>query len=263
MSCGRCAIIPLTHLFAIEYAVLFDVFNPGLAALGMPMLLGGTSNHFRTHALREVGGWDAWNVTEDADLGLRLARMGFDVEILAESTYEEAPALLRAWLHQRRRWFKGWIQTFVTHSRRPWCLVREIGLVRALAVFFLLGGTLFGSLGGFIFALLVGRDILFGNLLTPSTPAEIAASTFWLFICLTGLAAALWPAIIGMRRRGLRSASRWLCCLPLRYALLSYAAWGALFDFIRRPFYWAKTEHGLARTSQRSILRRVTPRNRP
>jgi glycosyltransferase XagB len=87
----------LTRLFAIEYAVLFDVVNPGLAGLGLPLPLGGSSNHFRTEVLREVCGWDAWNVTEDADLGLRLARFGYSVGILPSSTQEEAPALIDAW----------------------------------------------------------------------------------------------------------------------------------------------------------------------
>ncbi|HWG04776.1 MAG TPA: glycosyltransferase family 2 protein, partial [Beijerinckiaceae bacterium] len=241
----------LAHLFAVEYAVLFDVFNPGLAALGLPILLGGTSNHFRTEALRKVGGWDAWNVTEDADLGLRLARKGYEVEVLAESTYEEAPARLGAWVRQRRRWFKGWIQTFVTHSRKPRRFVREVGLLRGAAAFSLLGGTLLGSLGGFAFALLLLHAILFENLLAPSTPMEVAASTLWCFVGVTGLASALLPALIGARRRGIRLSLRWVFLLPVRYLLLLYAAWGGLYDFIREPFYWAKTEHGLARTSRR------------
>jgi glycosyltransferase XagB len=106
----------LTRLFAIEYAVLFDVLNPGLAGLGLPLPLGGSSNHFRTEVLREVCGWDAWNVTEDADLGLRLARFGYGVGILPSSTQEEAPALIDAWLKQRRRWSKGWMRPVNKYS---------------------------------------------------------------------------------------------------------------------------------------------------
>lgn len=242
----------LTRLFAIEYASLFDVFNPGLAALGLPMMLGGTSNHFRTRVLRAVAGWDAWNVTEDADLGLRLARMGYDVEILAASTYEEAPVRLGAWLRQRRRWFKGWMQTFVTHSRTPRRLVAEIGVLRSAAAFFLLGGGLLGPLCGPLFAPVIVYDILFGNLLAPTSAAEIAASTFWLFVGLTGVASALWPAFVGLQRRRLHASAGWLCCLPIRYLLLSCAAWSALVDLVRRPFYWAKTEHGVSRMSRRT-----------
>lgn len=250
----------LTRLFAIEYAALFDVCNPGLAALGLPLLLGGTSNHFRTAALRAAGGWDAWNVTEDADLGLRLARKGYAVEMLGATTCEEAPACLGSWLRQRRRWFKGWIQTFVTHSRTPRRLVAEIGIGRATAIFFLLGGALLGSLCGPPFALAVGYDVVFGALLAPRSPLEIAGSTFWLFICLTGLASALGPALIGMRRRGLRPGAVWLCYLPFRYLLLSFAAWTALFEFFRRPFYWAKTEHRAAHASPGSSSAPADPK---
>ncbi len=124
----------LTRLFAIEYAVLFDVLNPGLAGLGLPLPLGGSSNHFRTEILREVCGWDAWNVTEDADLGLRLARLGYRVDTLAASTQEEAPARIEAWLAQRRRWSKGWMQTFITLTRNPGRLITELSPATALAV---------------------------------------------------------------------------------------------------------------------------------
>ncbi|MGC2222991.1 MAG: glycosyltransferase family 2 protein, partial [Methylocella sp.] len=124
----------LTRLFAIEYAVLFDVLNPGLVGLGLPLPLGGSSNHFRTEILREMCGWDAWNVTEDADLGLRLARFGYDTGILPSSTLEEAPARIDAWLRQRRRWSKGWMQTFITLTRDPRRLVAELGAANTLAL---------------------------------------------------------------------------------------------------------------------------------
>jgi cellulose synthase/poly-beta-1,6-N-acetylglucosamine synthase-like glycosyltransferase len=100
----------LSELFAIEYAALFDLLNPGLAALDLPVALGGTSNHFRIRVLRRVGGWDAWNVTEDIDLGIRLARFGARVGALASDTAEEAPNELANWFRQRVRWQKGWMR---------------------------------------------------------------------------------------------------------------------------------------------------------
>jgi hypothetical protein len=100
----------LTRLFALDYAAQFDVLLPGMARLGAPLPLGGTSNHFSTRVLREVGGWDAWNVTEDADLGLRLARLGYRCETLRSITFEEAPPTLYDWFPQRRRWLKGWMR---------------------------------------------------------------------------------------------------------------------------------------------------------
>ncbi len=100
----------LAYFFSISYAALFDVINPGLGELGLPMPLGGTSNHFRTALLRRMVGWDAWNVTEDADLGLRFARFGYEVHAIDAATYEDAPVTLSAWLGQRSRWMKGWMR---------------------------------------------------------------------------------------------------------------------------------------------------------
>jgi hypothetical protein len=118
----------LTRMFTIEYAALFDVLNPGLAEIGCPIALGGTSNHFRTDVLRQVHGWDAWNVTEDADLGIRLARLGYEVKDLPSSTLEEAPGTLRLWMRQRTRWMKGFVQTATGHSRKPWTMLRQLGI---------------------------------------------------------------------------------------------------------------------------------------
>ena len=97
-------------MFTAEYAGLFDVLLPGLSQRGLPLPLGGSSNHFRTGILRRAGGWDPYNVTEDADLGMRLARLGYRTTVIDSTTYEEAPACAGPWLRQRTRWFKGWIR---------------------------------------------------------------------------------------------------------------------------------------------------------
>ncbi|WP_441228423.1 glycosyltransferase [Tardiphaga sp. 20_F10_N6_6] len=105
----------LSRMAAVEYAGLFAVFLPGLVALGMPLPLGGTSNHFRTDTLRRIGGWDAYNVTEDADLGIRLARLGYRSVTIPSVTLEEAPIAFGAWLRQRSRWMKGWMHPQSSH----------------------------------------------------------------------------------------------------------------------------------------------------
>ena len=109
----------LTRIFTAEYAGLFDVFLPGLASWRLPLPLGGSSNHFRTDVLRRIGAWDPYNVTEDADLGMRLARFGYRTEVINSTTYEEAPGRVGPWLRQRTRWFKGWMQTWLVHMRSP------------------------------------------------------------------------------------------------------------------------------------------------
>jgi glycosyltransferase XagB len=109
----------LTRQFTIEYAMLFGMILPALAAHRLPLPLGGTSNHFRIDALRRAGAWDAYNVTEDADLGIRLARLGFDTDTITSCTYEEANVSLRNWMRQRTRWMKGFLATWLVHMREP------------------------------------------------------------------------------------------------------------------------------------------------
>ncbi len=241
----------ISSFFAIEYAALFEVINPGLSALNAPVGLGGTSNHFRATALRDVGGWDAWNVTEDIDLGFRLARHGYSVGALDSSTFEEAPSHVRAWINQRRRWFKGWMQTLVTHTREPGRLVREAGPMRAGAAMLLIAGSLIGPMFGPAFALALLVSALSGNLFALQDVGGVIASVMWGAVCVGGLWSAIWPALLGLRRRGLLQLAVWLPLLPVYWALLSIAAWWALYDFIRNPFYWAKTDHGHAKTSWR------------
>ena len=244
----------LARLFAIEYAALFDVFLPGLARLGLPLPLGGTSNHFRVEALRAVAGWDAWNVTEDIDLGLRMARAGYRMVHLPSATDEEAPSTVSAWLRQRRRWLKGWIQTLVTHLRDPLRLHHELGLTSLLAVLALLPGGILGPLFGLAFGFVAFEDALDGTLLTPQSWGEIIFSTIWVFTACAGLIAIVGPICLGMKRRGLAGDWAVLGLLPIYFLLQSFAAWMALFEWVRSPYSWAKTQHGLARTSRRQIL---------
>lgn len=246
----------LTRLFAIDYAGLFDVFNPGLAFLDVPVPLGGTSNHFRTDVLRRIGGWDAWNVTEDADLGLRLARFGYRTRVLPSTTWEEAPLILRNWFPQRRRWMKGWMQTLVTHTRQPRRLVRELGWLRAIYVVATLGANTLGPLIGPVFMVYVLFDAVAGDLLSPrKSVAQAIASTCWIMLATAGLASLVLPTALAMSRRGLWSSALFLFARPLHWALMSAAAWAALFDLFRRPYHWAKTEHGVSAKPLRTFRR--------
>ncbi|HEY8213371.1 MAG TPA: glycosyltransferase [Methylocystis sp.] len=241
----------MTAMFALEYAALFDVFNKGLAAMGLPLFLGGTSNHFRIEPLRDIGFWDAFNVTEDADLGLRLARAGFEVRTFASQTFEEAPAVFAALVKQRTRWFKGWLQTFIVHCRRPVRLFVELGARRTFAVLAMFASGLFGPLLGPLLAARVTYDAIFGALLSPVGPLDIALSTLWCFLAVAGAISLILPLAIGMRRRSLTRLRRALIYLPLWLMMLSIAAWRALYELWRRPFHWEKTEHGL---TTRSVL---------
>jgi cellulose synthase/poly-beta-1,6-N-acetylglucosamine synthase-like glycosyltransferase len=236
----------LSALFAIEYAVLFDFINPGLAALDLPIALGGTSNHFRTRTLRRVGGWDAWNVTEDADLGLRLARFGARVGALTSDTSEEAPNDLKNWFGQRVRWQKGWLQTLIVHSRHPIRFARELGGRRALAAGALIAGTVLGGLfGPLLLADALARAFR-GGLAAGGTLSD-AEDVVTYILTLSGVQAMIIPALVAMRRREMKGAARAMALMPLYYALVCLASWAAVFDLAVRPFHWAKTAHGRAR----------------
>ncbi len=236
----------IAAIFALEYAALFDLLDPGLADLGLPVPLGGTSNHFRTTVLRQLCGWDAWNVTEDADMGVRLARSGFAVGTLACPTDEEAPAVRDAWISQRKRWMKGWLQTLIVLLRHPGRLIGELGLVRALSIVILLLGGVLGPLVGIWLMGLFIFDALLGSLLQPVTALDTAASLLWCLIAAAGALVAVIPLWLGARKRGLQHLLIWLPLLPAYYTLLSYAALLGIVDYIRRPHYWDKTDHGLA-----------------
>ena len=237
----------LARLFALDYAGLFEVANPGLALCDWPMLLGGTSNHFRVAALRALGGWDAWNVTEDADLGLRLARAGYQVGTLRSTTWEEAPLDWANWAPQRRRWLKGWMQTALVHSRDPLDLWRRLGTQRALALVGTLGGGLLSALFGPLFALRVALDAARGDLLRVDTALDLAATAVSLTLIVAAPLCAILPPVLGARRAGLRGLLRVAPLLPLYHLLVSWAAWRALIELTRDPHRWSKTRHGVSR----------------
>ncbi len=248
----------LTRLFAIEYAVLFDVLNPGYAGLGLPLPLGGSSNHFRTEVLRDLCGWDAWNVTEDADLGFRLARFGYGVGILSSTTQEEAPAKLASWLKQRRRWSKGWMQTFLTLTRHPRRLAGELGIQNSIALALTMVNLVIAPPLWPFFAALAIHNVAEG-LPVPATAPELAAAVLWTSTAAFGIASFFWLALAGMKRRRLTNLWFFLPLFPFYYLLASVAAWLALYDLISRPYHWHKTEHGLAKTSRRSHSSAAAP----
>lgn len=225
----------LQRQFALEYAALFEVMLPAMARLGLPFPLGGTSNHFRAAALRALGGWDAWNVTEDADLGFRIARMRWRTGVLARPTSESPPPTLRAWIPQRARWIKGYVQTWVTHTRRP----SDLGLVRGAALHATLGLAVLSALAhGPVLAWLAARLLL--HLCAGRVPQARLADL--------ALLAVGWLVAVATLRTGAARADqawRWRDALfaPLTWALASVAAVYALWQGATRPQHWDKTEH--------------------
>jgi glycosyltransferase XagB len=237
----------LPLMMSIEYAALFDAVKCGMALGGFPVALGGTSNHFRRADLVAIGGWDAWNVTEDADLGIRLARQGWKVMDLPSTTLEEAPIGLSAWLGQRRRWMKGWIQTGISQGRDPVRAIREMGPGAWIAAHSQIFGVVLGALTFPFFAGWFLWNAWTGEVWVATTWPLFLANCLALEIALIGLLVMLLPAIVGLRRRNLWHLTPWLLTAPLYLLLVSLAAWMAVRDFWRQPYHWEKTTHGLGR----------------
>ncbi|MGI8527525.1 MAG: glycosyltransferase [Pseudolabrys sp.] len=240
----------LTALFTAEYAGQFDVFLPTLASLRMPLPLGGSSNHFSTTKLRKVGAWDPYNVTEDADLGMRLARFGYASSVIRTTTYEEAPARVAPWLRQRTRWFKGWMQTWLVHMREPRRLLRELGFPAFLTFQLMVGGNVLAAL---VHPFFIGW---FVNALLSKDPVwdTQGAAAFYGFTVLFGYFASAMLAAVGLFRRRLISSAWVLLLIPAHWLLLALAAWRALYQLLCDPYRWEKTEHGLARTSRAAVI---------
>ncbi len=259
----------LTRQFALEYTVHFGLLLPALASLGLPLPLGGTSNHFRTPMLRALGAWDPFNVTEDADLGIRLARLGYRSQVLDSTTREEACNALGNWMRQRSRWLKGWLQTWHVHMREPRRLWRELGP------------------RGFITAQIIMTGILISALLHP----PFSAFTVWCFatgvffpesldlalVILAGIhlavfgagyAAAMLCALVARRREGAPLSLITILTMPAYWLLMMPAAWLALWQFVFHPFVWNKTRHGVSQATPQgfrslSAGRPAVPRRPP
>jgi cellulose synthase/poly-beta-1,6-N-acetylglucosamine synthase-like glycosyltransferase len=248
----------LSKLFAVEYAILFDVINPGLCALNLPIPLGGSSNHFRVRSLVGVGAWDEWNVTEDADLGIRLARFGYKVKALDSDTWEEAPYELGNWFRQRVRWQKGWMQTLIVHSRRPVFFLRDLGPRRAVAATTVIVGGIFGCLFWPLFAVgTIWRALSVGE--GTLSPWREMSDVFTYILALSGVWTIVLPAVIAAKLRRLRVSVRLIVLLPVYYILVSAATWMAMLDLTLRPHYWAKTAHGRSRQESSLFAHQIRP----
>jgi cellulose synthase/poly-beta-1,6-N-acetylglucosamine synthase-like glycosyltransferase len=246
----------LTRQFAIEFSTWFDFMLPGLERLGLPIPLGGSSNHFRHEALESIHGWDAFNMTEDADAGIRLARAGMRTRTLRSTTEEEANCELMNWLHQRSRWVKGYLMTYLVHMRAPGALWRELGPSGFISFQLLIGGAVFSALLQLVFwgmlIIHLGRAGLVGVGLWPRFLISWTVA-----VLIAGNGVAIATGLIALSRPQFKGQGRLVLALnalsmPLYWLLMSIAAVKALVSLIGRPFYWAKTRHGISRLEQRA-----------
>lgn len=235
----------LTRLFSLEYAMLFHASLRGLERMGIPIPLGGTSNHISLARLREVGEWDPYNVTEDADLGVRLAAAGLKTRMLDSDTMEEAPSKVWPWIKQRSRWIKGYMQTWLVHMRSPVRLYRTLGLHGFIGFQFFVGLACFSFLTA---PIVWGLSILWISEITNLHGVSFPHWLLWLTAANLLLHVvihwkmALYAAMTYHQRKAASMAAALI--YPLYLVLHSIASYRALWQLFARPHFWDKTEHG-------------------
>lgn len=239
----------LTRMFTLEYSYWFDYLLPGMDVLRLPIPLGGTSNHFRTDYLRELGGWDPFNVTEDADLGIRANQRGYKVGVINSTTFEEANCRPKNWIRQRSRWIKGYMQTWLVHNRHIGKSLKRLGLKSWLAYQLFIGGTpltfLFGPILWFFFIYwFVTRSDWISDLFPGWL---IYISLFNLFIC---NAIGIYLNMIAVFRRRYYELTLFALLNPFYWQMHSIAAYMALWQLFTKPFYWEKTIHGISKAAK-------------
>ncbi len=230
----------LTRMFALEYTLWFDFYLPALEWLRIPIPLGGTSNHFKLDVLRSIDAWDPYNVTEDADLGVRLTQRGYRVGVVNSTTFEEANVSIPNWVRQRSRWLKGYMQTWLVHMRRPMHLYQSTGMRGFWGFQFFVGGTFFVAL----MAPLLWLAIFTGAMTSVFPPALLYLSMFNLLV---GNGFFIYMTLVAGFKRDYMRLAPYALTVPFYWMLQSLAAYKGLWQLVRNPFYWEKTTHGISK----------------
>ena len=236
----------LTKLFTLEYSYWYDYLLPGLDRLKLVIPLGGTSNHFDTEKLKGLGGWDPFNTTEDADLGVRAFAEGYKVGVLNSTTFEEANSRLGNFIRQRSRWIKGYMQTWLVYSRHPIKLMRVVGFKGWVSFNLFIGGTPFVSLVNPItwsvfFVWILTRT----KIIEPLFPPEVLYIS--MFNLLFGNFLGIYLNMVAIFKRKYYTLVPFAFLNPLYWWLQSVAAYKSIYQLFRNPFYWEKTQHGITK----------------
>lgn len=214
----------ITECFSVEYSILFDFYLFGLDFLNLPILLGGTSNHFKVKELKKIGFWDSYNVTEDAELSIRIYSNNYKIKMLDSLTLEESPIEMIAFIKQRSRWIKGFLQTF-------FCYVcnYQYKKFNIYQVIFIIINLLFFALSLFLGPILIVLSFFL----------DIALLKYNLYIFF------IYHAIAGLivSKNNIFNFKYIIFSIPY-YFLHMFAFILAIYDLIKRPFHWRKTEHG-------------------
>ena len=253
----------LTRLFTAEYSLWFDLILTGLQSLNAPIPLGGTSNHFRTNKLVEVEGWDSFNVTEDCDLGIRLAKRGYQTAIIDSVTLEEANSDIMNWINQRSRWIKGYIQTYLVHMRNPALLLQNGFRAQFLTFQLVVGGKIFSL---FINPIMWTLTILYfsfrasiGTTIEQFFPGPVLY--MGVFSLIVGNFLYVYYYMIGCAKRKQYDLIKYIYLIPFYWVFISFAAWKGLIQLVFNPYYWPKTIHGLHINSKEEVSETIVKRS--
>jgi len=238
----------LTRMFTLEYSYWFDYMLPGLDTLDIPIPLGGTSNHFKMANLIELGAWDPFNVTEDADLGLRAYSKGYKVAIVNSTTYEEANNDFFNWIRQRSRWIKGYMQTYLVHMRNPVKLWKKVGWKGFLGFNFFVGATpitfLVYPILLSVFIAYVAFDLQTIRMLFPDWVLFMS-----IFNLMVGNILMIYVNMMAVFKRRYYELILFAIANPIYWLMHSVSAYKGLWQLIVNPFYWEKTNHGLSKVN--------------
>jgi glycosyltransferase XagB len=253
----------LTRMFAVEYVAWYEHLLPGLAHSNDPghhvfLPLGGSTNHFRADAVRQLGGWDPYNVTEDCDLGARIGREGLGVAMLDSTTWEEAVPHVGPWVRQRSRWIKGYLQTYLVHMRHPLQLLHQLGwrgffdfqmLIGASSLVLLLNPLMWALTGVY----LASKGTELGGFIQSLLPAGLYYPA--LLSLVVGNFVLFYANTYTCVRHNYMDLTRYTLLTPVYWMLMSLGAWAGLISLVRNPFYWAKTDHGASISALSDVTR--------
>ena len=241
----------LTRMFTLEYSYWFDYVLPGLDTLDIPIPLGGTSNHFKMASLIELGAWDPFNVTEDADLGVRAYAKGHKIAVINSTTYEEANNDFVNWIRQRSRWIKGYMQTYLVHMRDPIGLIRKIGFKGFLGFNFFVGATpIMFLINPILILIFIGYVVFDLGIIRTIFPDWVLFIS--IFNLMVGNILMIYVNMMAVFKRRYYELILFAIANPLYWLMHSIAAYKGLYQLIVNPFYWEKTNHGLSKVNNQN-----------
>lgn len=254
----------LTKFFTAEYSLWFDIILTGLQSIKTIIPLGGTSNIFKTKILKQLKGWDPFNVTEDCDLGVRLYKSGYKTAIIDSTTYEEANSNTKNWLRQRSRWIKGYLQTFFVHTRNPWEFVKSFKL-QFLVFLLIIGARIsFMLINPFLWLMTISY-FLFYEQVGLKIESIFPPLIFYMavFSLIFGNFLYIYNYMIGAAKRGQWHLIKYVFLVPGYWLLASVSSVIAFYQLLTKPHYWEKTIHGLHLKDTQKISGEIVEQPKP